>query len=82
MITLSCFCQIVEAWANQLVYFVGVEIKIWVLALLRSAVFELQGGEFKVVDAYNITAVPPLGRLFIKRRKDTPKIRNGIATQD
>ncbi|KAJ5701120.1 cytochrome P450 [Penicillium malachiteum] len=41
------------------------EIKSWILALVRTGGFELEGNKYEVIDPYNITSVPPKGRLRI-----------------
>lgn len=42
------------------------EIKCWILALVKAARFELEDGKYEVVDPYNITSVPPRGRLLVQ----------------
>ncbi|KAF3386554.1 Abscisic acid 8'-hydroxylase 2 [Penicillium rolfsii] len=43
------------------------EVKCWILALAKSSKFRLEGGKFEVLDAFNVTAVPPKGALLIER---------------
>lgn len=46
------------------------EIKCWILALVKASRFELEGGRYEVVDPYNITSVPPRGRLLVQGHPD------------
>ncbi|KAM5436428.1 hypothetical protein MferCBS31731_005919 [Microsporum ferrugineum] len=47
--------------------FLGImEIKSWVLALLKHSRIELEGGKFEVINWYNIASVPPQGRLLLE----------------
>lgn len=43
-----------------------IEIKSWILALVRYGRFKLEGDKYEIVDPYNITSVPPAGRLRIE----------------
>ncbi|OQD74254.1 hypothetical protein PENDEC_c011G02709 [Penicillium decumbens] len=43
------------------------ELKCWVFALLKYSKVEL-GGDFEILDPFNITSVPPRGDIMIKRR--------------
>lgn len=43
------------------------EIKSWVLALSRRGRFKLDGDRYEIIDPYNITSVPPIGRFRIER---------------
>lgn len=45
------------------------EIKCWILALVKASRFELEDGRFEVVDPYNITSVPPRGRLLVEAHR-------------
>jgi len=44
-----------------------IELKCWVFALLKYSKVEL-GGDFEILDPFNITSVPPRGDIMIKRR--------------
>lgn len=46
------------------------EIKCWILALVKASRFELEDGRYEVVDPYNITSVPPRGRLLVQGHAD------------
>ncbi|KAH6629976.1 cytochrome P450 [Chaetomium sp. MPI-SDFR-AT-0129] len=41
------------------------EMKCWILALVASSRFELDGGKYEVMDFFNITAFAPHGRLLV-----------------
>lgn len=46
--------------------FIFTEIKIWLLALIECAQFELEGGQYQVIDPHNTASVPPCGRLLFE----------------
>jgi hypothetical protein len=48
----------------------GTEIKCWLLALLSQGRFELEGNKYEVVDAHNVTSVPPVARLVFGNAAD------------
>ncbi|KAG5210798.1 hypothetical protein GTR04_6522 [Trichophyton interdigitale] len=50
--------------------FLGImEMKTWILALVKHSQIELEGGKFDVFNWYNIASVPPQGRLLIDKRE-------------
>ncbi|PHH88708.1 hypothetical protein CDD83_7181 [Cordyceps sp. RAO-2017] len=61
-------------WSCPGRYLAVTEIKCWMLALVQCSRFELEGAAYQVDDPYNITAVPPRGRLLVERlsRRDGP----------
>lgn len=43
-----------------------IEIKSWVLALVRSGRLELEANKYEIIDPYNMASVAPKGRLRVR----------------
>ncbi|KAK6504513.1 hypothetical protein TWF506_002707 [Arthrobotrys conoides] len=57
-------------WACPGRFLAVLEIKSWLLALVKCSKFKLEGENYQVLDGWNITAVAPEGRLLIEPYDD------------
>ncbi|KAF3312651.1 hypothetical protein TWF173_007069 [Orbilia oligospora] len=57
-------------WACPGRFLAVLEVKYWVLALVKCSKFTLEGGRYRVLDGWNVTAVAPEGRLLIEPYSD------------
>lgn len=71
--------QCSESWPASANVWASIGVKIWLSALLHAADFELEGGRYDIVDAFNISAVPPRGRLLLWTRHATERASTGVA---
>ncbi|KAF3106062.1 hypothetical protein TWF594_004002 [Orbilia oligospora] len=58
-------------WACPGRFLAVLEVKYWLLALVKCSKFTLEGGRYRVLDGWNVTAVAPEGRLLIEPYSDT-----------
>ncbi|KAF3230200.1 hypothetical protein TWF191_010898 [Orbilia oligospora] len=63
-------------WACPGRFLAVLEVKYWLLALVKCSKFTLEGGMYRVLDGWNVTAVAPEGRLLIEpyMYSDTPSV--------